>query len=275
MTEILERPDRRGFLRCMRWAGAAAVWTIAGGVPRGRLVGAADAAPVGFMFAQVSDSHLGFDKVQNHNSTGTFQAALDALTKAADKPAFLIHTGDITHLSTPEQFDLGAQMLKATGLPVYTVPGEHDVIEDTYLDHFGKGRLGDGWYSFDAEGVHFVGLVNVMDLQGNYGRLGEVQLAWLKKDVAGLSASTPVVVFAHAPLWMAYEAWGWGTEDGAEALGYLKRSGSVTVLNGHVHQIMQKIEGMSRSIRLGPRRFRRGCRVSMRIRYRSRCGRAL
>jgi hypothetical protein len=239
--------DRRGFLKCMTWAGSAMVWTIAGGIPRSHVIGQAQAAETGFTFAQVSDSHLGFDKPVNTNVTSTFQEALDHVTAMPERPAFLIHTGDLTHLSTPEQFDTAAQLLGATKLQTYTVPGEHDVLEDdrkSYLNHYGKGTKGDGWYSFNAQGVHFIGLVNVVNLKGNgLGDLGPEQLEWLEKDVKGLSASTPIVVMAHVPLWVVYQDWGWGTADGGQALSHLKRFGSVTVLNGHIHQVMQKVEG--------------------------------
>jgi 3',5'-cyclic-AMP phosphodiesterase len=245
-TETLS-PDRRGFLKCMTWAGSAMLWTVAGGIPRSHLIGHAEAAETGFTFAQVSDSHLGFDKPVNTNVTGTFQEALNHVTSMADKPAFIIHTGDITHLSKPEQFDTGSQLLNSTGLQVYTVPGEHDILEDdrkSYLNRYGKATHGDGWYSFNAHGVHFIGLVNVVNLQGaGLGDLGKPQLEWLEKDVKPLSSSTPIVVFAHVPLWLVYQDWGWGTADGAQALTYLKRFGSVTVLNGHIHQVMQKVEG--------------------------------
>ena len=163
------------------------------------------------------------------------------------RPAFMIHTGDLTHLSKPAQFDAARQAMAATRLSLYTVPGEHDILEEdgkSYLNRFGKGTKGDGWYSFDAGGAHFIGLVNVVNLQGNgLGNLGHEQLEWLEDDVAGLSASTPIVVMAHVPLWIVYQEWGWGTADGAQALAYLKRFGSVTVLNGHIHQVMQKVEG--------------------------------
>jgi Icc protein len=241
--------DRRGFLKCMTWAGTAMVWTVAGGIPRSQLVGPrrAEAAETGFCFAQVSDSHLGFDRPVNRNVAGTFQQALGNVTAMADKPAFLIHTGDLTHLSTAEQFDTCAQLLAATRLRTCTVPGEHDILEDngkSYLNRYGKDTQGDGWYSFDAGGVHFIGLVNVVNLQGNgLGDLGPAQLEWLQKDVHGLSSSTPIVLFAHVPLWIVYQDWGWGTKDGAQALSYLKGFGSVTVLNGHIHQVMQKVEG--------------------------------
>jgi Icc protein len=245
-TELLD-PNRRGFLKCMTWAGSAMLWTVSGGVPRSHLIGQAEAAVTGFTFAQVSDSHLGFDKPANTDVTGTFQEALNHVTGMADKPAFLIHTGDITHLSKPEQFDTGAQLLKSTNLQVYTVPGEHDILEEdrkSYLNRYGKGTQGDGWYSFNAHGIHFIGLVNVVNLQGaGLGDLGKPQLEWLEKDVKPLSSSTPIVVMAHVPLWIVYQDWGWGTSDGAQALTYLKRFGSVTVLNGHIHQVMQKVEG--------------------------------
>jgi Icc protein len=245
-TEFLD-PNRRGFLKCMTWAGSAMLWTVAGGIPRSRVIGQAEAVEAGFTFAQVSDSHLGFDKPVNTDVTGTFQDALNHVTGMEDKHAFIIHTGDITHLSTPTQFDTGAQLLRATKLQTYTVPGEHDILEDdrkSYLNRYGKGTQGDGWYSFDAHGVHFIGLVNVVNLQGaGLGELGKPQLEWLEKDVKSLSASTPIVVMAHVPLWIVYQDWGWGTADGAEALTYLKRFGSVTVLNGHIHQVMQKVEG--------------------------------
>ncbi len=239
--------DRRGMLKCMTWAGTAMVWTVAGGVPRSRLVGSADAASTDFSFVQISDSHLGFDKPANPHTTATLQLALSHIEALPMKPAFMIHTGDITHLSRPGQFDTCGQLMGATRLMTYTVPGEHDILEDdgkSYLNRYGKGTKGDGWYSFDANGIHFIGLVNVVNLQGKgLGNLGHDQLEWLEDDVQHLSASTPIVVMAHVPLWTVYSDWGWGTQDGAQALSYLKRFGSVTVLNGHIHQVMQKVEG--------------------------------
>ena len=164
------------------------------------------------------------------------------------RPAFMIHTGDITHLSKPDEFDNADQIIGEAKLDVHYVPGEHDVIDEglgkAYLDRYGKGTKGQGWYSFDDHGVHFIGLVNVVDLKaGGLGRLGADQLAWLADDLKDKSASTPIVVFAHIPLWTVYADWGWGTDDGLQALNLLKRFGSVTVLNGHIHQIVQKVEG--------------------------------
>ncbi|HUN40220.1 MAG TPA: metallophosphoesterase [Acetobacteraceae bacterium] len=239
--------DRRNFLKCMAWAGTAMVWTVAGGVPRSRLIGTAEAATSGFNFVQISDSHLGFDKPANPNTTATLQEALNDVAALPGSPAFMIHTGDITHLSKQAQFDTAKQLLSGVKLTAYTVPGEHDILEEggkSYLNHFGKGSQGDGWYSFDAGGVHFIAMVNVVNLKGNgLGDFGHEQLEWLERDVKGLSASTPIVVFAHVPLWIAYQPWGWGTADGAQALSYLKRFGSVTILNGHIHQVLQKVEG--------------------------------
>jgi 3',5'-cyclic AMP phosphodiesterase CpdA len=240
--------QRRGFLKCMTWAGTAMVWTVAGGLPRSRLIGSAEAAMNdGFSFVQISDSHLGFDKPANPNVTATLQDALADVGKMPKPPAFLIHTGDISHLSKPAQFDTAQQLMGTTKLTVHTVPGEHDILEEdgkSYLNRFGKGTKGDGWYSFNAGGVHFIGLVNVVNLQGGgLGSLGNEQLEWLEKDVKPITASTPIVVFAHVPLWTVYADWGWGTSDGAQALSYLKKFGSVTVLNGHIHQTMQKVEG--------------------------------
>jgi len=154
----------------------------------------------------------------------------------------------VSQLSRDEEFDDAEQMLKSTGLPVFYIPGEHDMLDPdggkAFLQRFGKGSRGAGWYSFDHRGVHFVALVNVADLKpGGMGNLGSEQLKWLRADLAGRPSSTPIVVFAHIPLWTVYADWGWGTDDAAEALKLLARFGSVTVLNGHIHQITQKVEG--------------------------------
>ena len=248
--------ERRGFLKCMAWAGTGIVWAMNGGVLSSSELLAGAKRKSRFNFVQISDSHIGFNKDPNHDVSKTLQEAVDKVNALADQPAFVIHTGDITHLSRPEEFDTAAQILKGVKTSqVYYVPGEHDVFTDDgqlYRERFGRGTQGLGWQSFDYEGVHFVGLINVLNLkQGSgtglggsgFGQLGQEQLAWLKNDVKGLSSSTPVVVFAHIPLWTIYPEWGWGSDESEQALSYLKRFGSVTVLNGHVHQIMQKVEG--------------------------------
>ena len=244
--------DRRHALECMIWAGTGVLWTVSGGVPRSLgLLGearAAEGASTGFTFLQISDSHIGFDRAANPHATDTLREAIGKVGALPEKPSFMIHTGDITHLSTAAQFDTAAQIIGGAGFDVRYVPGEHDVIDENngraYLDRYGAGTKGAGWYSFDQNGVHFVGLVNVVNLKaGGLGNLGTDQLAWLADDLRALSASTPIVVFAHIPLWAVYPEWGWGTDDAAQALALLRRFGSVTVLNGHIHQIMQKVEG--------------------------------
>src|ERR1700752_2123917 len=242
--------SRRHALECMLWAGTGVLWTVSGGVPKSlSLLGDAQAAtPSSFTFLQISDSHVGFDKAANPNALGTLQEAIAKIKALPSKPTFMLHTGDITHLSKPKQFDDAAQVIGSAGLDVHYVPGEHDNLDEvplkSYLERYGKNTKRTGWYSFDQKGVHFIGLNNVMDLKaGGMGKLGPHQLAWLADDVKGLSASTPIVVFAHIPLWTVSKDWGWGTEDSEQALSLLKRFGSVTVLNGHIHQLMQKVEG--------------------------------
>ena len=242
-------PSRRKVLECMTWAGTGVLWTVAGGVPTslGLIDQALAAETKGFTFLQISDSHIGFDKPANPNAKGTLEEAIGRVKALPARPAFMIHTGDITHLSKASEFDDADRIISQAKLDVHYVPGEHDFIDEEvklYKERYGRGTKGAGWYSFDAGGVHFVGLVNVKNLKaGGMGNLGADQLAWLADDLKGKTPSTPVVVFAHIPLWVVYEQWGWGTDDGAQALGLLKRFGSVTVLNGHIHQVMQKVEG--------------------------------
>ena len=240
--------DRRGFLKCMAWAGTGVLWTVSGGVLSSKVLGATADTAGDFTFAQISDSHIGFNKEANKDVIGTLHKAIDKLNALPTPPAFVLHTGDLSHLSEAEEFDALEQNLKSikTG-EIFYVPGEHDVISDNgalYRERFGKKTLGAGWYSFDKNGVHFVGLVNVVNIrEGGLGILGPEQLEWLKNDLAPLSTSTPIVVFAHIPLWAVYPQWGWGTDDAEQALGYLRRFGSVTVLNGHIHQTVRKVEG--------------------------------
>jgi Icc protein len=245
--------DRRGFLKCMAWAGTGAFYVLHGGVLKSyglnRVSEIGEAAAKGDLsFVQISDSHMGFNKPANPDVAGTLKAAVDKINALPIAPEFMLHTGDISHLSKPGEFDTVDQILKgASAKDVFFVPGEHDVLDETgkaYLERYGKGSKGMGWRSFDKKGVHFIGLVNVMNLKaGGLGSLGREQLEWLEDDVKHLKSSTPIVVFAHIPLWAVYPPWGWGTEDSAQALAYLKKLGSVTVLNGHIHQIMQKVEG--------------------------------
>src|SRR4029077_16010610 len=246
--------SRRKILECMTWAGTGVLWTVAGGVPSSMgIIGEAGAAePSGLTFLQISDSHVGFDKPANPNAIGTFQEAIAKINAMPTQPAFTIHPADTPHLSKDKGFDDADQAMKALKPPVHVIPGEHDVADadngKLYLDRYGKGTQGKGWYSFDVGGVHFISLINVFNFEPGFksaglAKLGDDQLEWMEKDLAGRSTSTPIVVLAHLPLWTIYQEWGWGTEDAPRALGYLKRFGSVTVLNGHIHQIQQKVEG--------------------------------
>ncbi len=242
----------------MAWVGTGLVYTMSGGLLRSEVMANPKGEEGGqgkmmssngdLTFVQISDSHIGFTKEANKDVTATLQEAIARINALPERPDFIIHTGDLTHLSKTSEFDLLDQVLKsAKPSQIFFVPGEHDVLADdgaSYLERFGKQTKGTGWYSFNHKDVHFIGLVNVLQLKpGGLGLLGAEQLEWLEDDLRGLTSSTPVVVFAHIPLWTIYPDWGWGTDDSAQALGYLKRFGSVTVLNGHIHQIMQKVEG--------------------------------
>ena len=239
--------DRRGLLKCMAWAGTGLLWTMEAGIPSSNLLAApAKKAGSSFSFVQISDSHIGFNKPANPDVTSTMREAITKINALPNQPDFIIHTGDLTHQSKPKEFDdMDGVMSSAKVKNVFYVPGEHDTSVDDgklYLEKYGKNTKGTGWYSFDHKGVHLVGLVNVVQIEG-MGMLGRDQLDWLQRDLKGVSSSTPVVLFAHIPLWTVYPEWGWGTKDSAEALSYTKSFGSVTVLNGHIHQIMQKVEG--------------------------------
>ncbi len=246
---VLQRPlGRRKALQCLAFASAGSVFVMRGGVPKalfGSEAAAATRSGSDFVFAQISDSHIGFNKDANPDPGATLQAALDSVNKIV-QPAFLLHTGDVSHLSKPEEFDTAQQLIRGAKLDTHFVPGEHDVINSDGQAFFQKfsPNAPQGWYSFDYNGAHFIGLVNVLNLKaGGLGYLGSDQLAWLERDLRGKSASTPIIVFAHMPLWSLYPSWGWGTDDSEPAMALLRRFGSVTVLNGHVHQVLQKVEG--------------------------------
>lgn len=245
-----DRPaPRRRVLACMAWAGTGVLWTVAGGVPRSRLLGApAEAAARterAFHFVQISDSHIGFRGPANFDVTGTLRQAIGEIKAGAADAAFMIHTGDVSHTSKEAEFDTATALNNEAGLKTYYVPGEHDILEGNGQSFFRRFGTGPGrWYSFDAAGIHFIGLDNVTDLvPGGLGHIGREQLAWLAKDLAGRSKSQPIVLMAHMPLWQIYPKWGWGTDEAAEVLALLRNFGSVTMLNGHIHQIIQKVEG--------------------------------
>src|SRR5947208_3276450 len=198
-----EGPNRRKALECMTWAGTGLLWTVTGGVPHSLgIIGEAKArdddddddkprrrTPVTFL--QISDSHMGFDRPANPNVNGTLEDAINKVKVLRPRPAFMIHTGDITHLSKPKEFDDAQKIISQARLDVHYVPGEHDVIDEErklYKERYGRRTKGAGWYSFDADGVHFIGLVNVVDLKaGGLGNLGNEQLEWLRNDLRARS----------------------------------------------------------------------------------------
>src|ERR1700723_1027300 len=246
--------SRRNALKCMAYGGAGTLFALSGGgfTPIDLAMAARDkkgAAKLGKpLFVQISDTHIGFNKEANPDVAGTLTQTIDIVNSMYEQPALIIHTGDITHLSKPAEFDLAQQLFgRLRTTEMHTVPGEHDTTDATvteYFNRFGKASNNKGYYSFDHAGVHFIALVNVLQFKpGGLGTLGSEQLEWVEDDLKGRSASTPIVVFAHMPLWSVYEPWGWGPGDAPQLLAYLRRFGSVTVLNGHIHQIVQKVEG--------------------------------
>ena len=251
MDEHGTKISRRGALACAGWTGTAMLWAIAAGVPRTvGLIGTARAeeyAASSFTFLQMSDSHIGFKAGPYQDVNGTLTAAIAHVKAQPRKPAFLLHTGDISHLAKPEEFDTADQIYSTLSLDTYHVPGEHDMLDPgkkLYLARYGKNTQGDGWYSFDDHGVHFIALINVMHSSPDgQWLLGSDQIAWLADDLKAQSSSTPIVVFAHIPLWNVYAKWGWSTQDAPAAMPLFRRFGSVTFLNGHIHQIVQKVEG--------------------------------
>jgi 3',5'-cyclic-AMP phosphodiesterase len=246
-------PGRRQALSCLSaWGGAAVIWTVSGGIPQALSAtgtGTPQRAAHGALtFVQISDTHIGFHREANPDVVGSLRHAIADINALPQAPAFVVHTGDVSHLSKPEEFGSAKEILKEIRVDrVHTVPGEHDTIDDGvtgYLKFFDQDGKGRAWYSFDQGGVHFIGLNNVLNFKaGTLAALGDEQLAWLKSDLAGVSRSTPIVVMAHIPLWTVWEPWGWGTADSAQALALLRPYGSVTVLNGHIHQVLQKVEG--------------------------------
>ena len=246
--------SRRKALKCMAYGGAGTLFALSGGVftPIDLAMAAGDkqgAAKLGKpLFVQISDTHIGFNKEANPDVSGTLTQTIDIVNGMSDQPALIIHTGDITHLSKPAEFDLAQQLFtRLRTTEMHTVPGEHDTTDATvteYFNRFGKASNNKGYYSFDHAGVHFIALINVLQFKpGGLGTLGADQIAWVTADLKRRSASTPIVVFAHMPLWTIYEPWGWGTGDADQLMTQLRRFGSVTVLNGHIHQIVQKVEG--------------------------------
>jgi len=252
-TDLGHNPARRRALSCLAaWTGAAIVWTVTGGVPRAlgaTRTGIPPSVPKNALsFVQISDTHIGFRKEANPDVAGSLRHAIAEINALPQVPAFVVHTGDVSHLSKPEEFGKARELLQEFRVDrVHTIPGEHDTIDEGvngYLKFFDHDSNGKSWYSFEQGGVHFIALNNVINFKaGTMASLGDEQIGWMKNDLASVTDSTPIVVLAHIPLWTIWEPWGWGTADSAEAVALLRRFGSVTVLNGHIHQVLQKVEG--------------------------------
>jgi 3',5'-cyclic AMP phosphodiesterase CpdA len=254
MSDNQSSLSRRNALKCMAFGGAGTLFALSGGIftPVNLALAAGNKEAISKLgrplFVQISDTHIGFNKDANGDVNGTLNQTIDVVNGMADQPALIIHTGDITHLSKAAEFDTAQQLFsRLRTTEMHTVPGEHDTTDATvteYFNRFGKASGNKGYYSFDHAGVHFIGLINVLQFKpGGLGTLGAEQLAWVAADLKGRAASTPIVVFAHMPLWTVYEPWGWGTGDADQLMAQLRPFGSVTVLNGHIHQIVQKVEG--------------------------------
>ncbi len=274
--------SRRKLLKCMAaWAGTGVIWTVGAGglltacgeittapattstaattaatsttnattqaVAATTIVATQAAGQSGFSFVQISDTHIGFSAEGVNSDVGsTLQQAITRINALPQPPAFVLHTGDVSHLSKPTEFDMAHQLMNTIKTPnIFYVPGEHDVLNDQgagFRQRFSAKTPDKTWYSMDYQGVHFIGLSNAGELD-NFGMLGSEQLAWLQKDLAGVKKDNPLVVFAHVPLFTVYKPWTWETKDAAQAIALLKPFSAVTVLNGHIHQVVTQAEG--------------------------------
>jgi 3',5'-cyclic-AMP phosphodiesterase len=239
--------ERRKFIEHVGWTGLGIVWALSeNGLLTARQV---DASPAqkSFSFVQISDTHIGFHKPANEHVTDTLQKAINAINALPTPPAFVVHTGDISHLSKPEEFDQAKQLLSQLKVPLFTLPGEHDTIGDrgqAYEEAFNRKNAKEGLQIWDHSGMHFLAVTNVLDFGATgKGALGQAQLDLLTKDLAAQKKDTPIVVFSHIPLYDLYPKWGWATADSAKLLSLLSRFSSVTVLSGHIHQVIQHSEG--------------------------------
>jgi len=242
--------ERRNFLKCRAWGGTGIVWAVsAGGLLSacGDLTDTPTPKTEGFTFVQLSDSHIGFNtEGVNTDVVGTLKQSVDRINALPQRPALVLHTGDISHNSKPEEFDQASQIMNTIKTEkVFYVPGEHDLVNDKgagYRQRFLAANSTKSWYSMDYKGVHFIALSNSGELD-QFGSLGATQIDWLTKDLQAVKKDTPIVVFAHVPLYSVYPAWGWETKDASPVLTLLMSYSAVTILNGHIHQVLSKVEG--------------------------------
>jgi 3',5'-cyclic-AMP phosphodiesterase len=244
---------RKKFIEHVSWTGLGIVWAIgSNGLFTACKVGEQNSSPTSskaspLSFVQISDTHIGFKKPANEHVTDTLQKTIAAINALAVPPAFVVHTGDITHLSKPEEFDLAKQLMSQLKVPLFTLAGEHDTIGDrgtTYAEAFKQQDVKEGLQIWDRSGIHFLAVTNVLDFAASgKGVLGQAQLDLLAKDLAAQKQDTPIVIFSHLPLYDIYPQWGWATADSAKLLSLLSRFDSVTVLSGHIHQVVRHQEG--------------------------------
>jgi 3',5'-cyclic AMP phosphodiesterase CpdA len=238
MSEDFGKIDRRQFAKLAGLGGAV----FASGLFAGSK---AFAAGNDFMFVQLSDTHWGFtgDKV-NPEAKNTLKKAVAAVNSLPTQPDFIVFTGDLTHTTDDAQerrkrmgeFKDIVKELKVKTLRF--MPGEHDASLDKGAAF--KEFFGDTHYTFDHKGVHFIVLDNVSDPAA---KIGDEQLDWLKKDLAKLNKTQPIVVFTHRPLFDLYPDWDWATRDGAQVVEALSPYQHVTVFYGHIHQEHHQMTG--------------------------------
>ena len=229
--------DRRNFLKLAALGGGA--------VFASRLAGAANTPYDDFYFVQLSDTHWGFNGPKvNPDAQGTLPKAISAVNSLAEKPDFIVFTGDLTH-TTDNPIERRKRMgefreiaAKLDVKEVRFMPGEHDASLDNgkaFIEFFGPTH-----YTFDHKGVHFIALDNVSDPAA---RIGEEQLAWLKDDLASQPKDARIVVLTHRPLFDLAPQWDWATRDGQAAVDLLMPFQNVTVFYGHIHQEHHKTTG--------------------------------
>jgi 3',5'-cyclic AMP phosphodiesterase CpdA len=255
----LEQLDRRGFLK----ASAAAFGACAGAgiLAPGSFANirvAHAAGDPGFRFAYISDSHL-YVTEKNDRFARALMRAVEDINRLDPPPDFVLYGGDLAQLGRPEELDTGAKILKDLKVPVKMMVGEHDWYYD--MGEKWKALFKEPTYSFEHKGVHFVVLNSVIEedfwtarglspaermgtVAGldngaqNPFTVGDEQIAWLKKDLAGVPKDTPLIVFSHSPLYKLYKKWNFWTDDAEKVQDVLKPFKKVTVIHGHTHQLL-------------------------------------
>jgi Icc protein len=209
---------RDDFLKHVAWTGGGIAWSLTGGGLFNAQRALAAGGPISFV--QISDSHIGFARPENLDVIGTLEKTIAGINAMPVQPTFVVHTGDVTHLAKPAQFDTAKQILGTLKAPLIVLPGEHDVIGTpaAFFEAFRRSDAPKGWFSWDQGGAHFLSLVNVFNFEID-GKLGAEQIDFVEKDLAAQKSSTPIVVFAHVPLYALFPPWGWTTEDGSRLGG--------------------------------------------------------